>query len=444
MKVYFDTLGCPKNFNDSDMAKAHLEASGHQISDNADDSDVIVVNTCGFIDDAKRESIDEIFTMAQYKESGKKLVVSGCLVQRYADSLYEEMPEVDAFIGVNDYEKLGDILNDMQTPGYTRYRLNNDCQTGPFRGQRRIPDDPHTAYLRIAEGCNNVCTYCIIPKIRGPYRSRTMEDILSEAELLGDAGCKELILIAQDTTGYGQDIYGELMLPKLLKELCKLDSIQWIRLMYCYDDKITDELIKVMAEEDKICKYIDIPLQHASDRVLSAMNRTSTMEGIRAKLAKLRDSIPDIHIRTTLIVGFPGETEEDHRILMDFVREQRFARLGAFAYSREEDTPAYGFPDQVDEAVKQRWLEEIMLEQMDISYQLNKEKTGKVFRVIVDGPSEEGGYEARTCYDAPEIDNCVLFTSHESHKAGDMVDVLITEAYDYDLIGKEVTHESTE
>ena len=332
MKVYFDTLGCPKNFNDSEMAMGILENAGYGIVDSPDEADIIVVNTCGFINDAKVESIDEIFNMSAYKEEGKKLVVSGCLAQRYADELYDEMPEVDGFLGVNDYDRLPELLDDLCSENKDRFKVIDPCRIEELEIKaRKLSDDPYTATLKIAEGCNNVCAYCIIPKIRGPYRSRKKENIVEEAQRLADAGCKELVLIAQDVSYYGMDIYGSLELPDLLHRLCKIDGIRWIRLMYCYEDRITDELIETMASEEKICNYIDIPIQHASDRILKSMNRRSTSASLDDTLGKLRKAIPDIHIRTTLIVGFPGETEDDYDIRQDFGEKQRFARLGVFA-----------------------------------------------------------------------------------------------------------------
>lgn len=439
MKVYFDTLGCPKNFNDSEMAMGILENAGHCIVKSPDEADVIVVNTCGFINDAKIESIDEIFSMSAYKKDGRKLIVSGCLAQRYADELYDEMPEVDGFIGVNDYDRLPELLVGLDNDHKDRFKVVDPCRVEELEIKaRKLSDDPYTATLKIAEGCNNVCAYCIIPKIRGPYRSRKKEDIIEEAQRLADAGCKELILIAQDVSYYGMDIYGSLELPDLLRSLCKVDGIRWIRLMYCYEDRITDELINTMASEEKICNYIDIPIQHASDRILKSMNRRSTAASLDDTLGKLRKAIPDIHIRTTLIVGFPGETEEDYDILQDFVEKQRFARLGVFAYSKEEGTVAAEMSDQIDEDVKQERLDGIMVRQMEISLEYNQDKIGKIMDVMVDEKDDDGSYIGRTEYDAPEIDNSVIFVPLKEHKPGDIVKVKIEDAFDYDLEGREV------
>ncbi len=438
MKIYIDTLGCPKNFNDSQMAAGILEEHQNVVVDTPEEADVIMVNTCGFINDAKTESIERIFDMAAYKEDGKLLVVSGCLAQRYAEELHEEMPEVDLFIGVNEYENLPELLDEL-SKGVRRGVVSHLCDDGFLdRYVRKLPENPYSATIKIAEGCNNVCAYCVIPKIRGRYRSKREEDILAEAEALAAAGCKELILIAQDVTYYGMDLYGELRLAKLLRRLCRVDGIRWIRLMYCYEDRITDELIQTMAEEEKICDYLDIPIQHASDQVLAAMNRRSTSASIADTIRRLKEAMPDIHIRTTLIVGFPGETEEDFDTLCDFVEEQRFARLGVFAYSREENTPAGEREDQIDESVKEQRLDHIMRRQLDISLELNREKIGKTFEVLVEERDEDGSYIGRTAFDAPEIDNSVIFTSARDLVPGDFVRVLIDDAFDYDIVGTEV------
>lgn len=441
MNIYIETLGCPKNFNDSQVAAGILENEKHIIVNEPGAADIIIINTCGFIHDAKTESIARIFELAQYKEAGKKLVVSGCLSQRYAKELYEEMPEVDLFIGVNEYERLPQLLTDLTN----RTVVCDGCASNILTLQpRKLPTHPYTATLKIAEGCNNVCAYCVIPKIRGPYRSKSEEDILKEAQRLADAGCKELILIAQDVTYYGMDLYGELRLAKLLRKLCKIEGIAWIRLMYCYEDRITDELIAVMAEEEKICHYLDIPIQHASDRILDAMNRRSTGASIQNTLHRLRSAMPDIHIRTTLIVGFPGETEADYETLLSFIEQQRFERLGVFAYSQEEDTVAGEMETQIDEDIKQARLDGIMRRQIEISLESNQRKVGETMEVLVEERETEGSYIGRTRYDAPEIDNAVIFTSSRMLQPGDLVKVLIADAFDYDLVGTEVYHEFTE
>lgn len=436
MKVYIETLGCPKNFNDTEVAKGSLcGENDFTLAASPEDADIIMVNTCGFINDAKKESIDKIFEMSAYKHAGKKLVVSGCLSERYSQELFDEMPEVDCFIGVNEYEQLPEIFRNLDM----RKNLVGGCigDTLP-RMQRKLDDNPFTSTLKIAEGCDNFCAYCVIPSIRGGFRSKRMEDVLAEAEELAAAGCKELILIAQDVTNYGIDLYGAYKLPELLRQLCRIEGIVWIRLMYCYEDRITDELITVMATEPKICHYIDIPIQHAADTVLTAMNRRSTGASIRTTIRKLREAIPDMHIRTTLIVGFPGETEDDFEALLDFVETMRFERLGVFAYSREEGTPAGEMENQIDEAVKEARLDAIMRRQLEISLAVNEAKIGKIFTVLVEERDADGSYIGRTAYDAPEIDDSVLFTSKRALKAGDFVQVQINDAFDYDLIGVEV------
>lgn len=458
MKVYMETLGCPKNFNDTQSAKGIMKEAGIELTDDLENSDVMILNTCGFINDAKKESIDRIFELAQYKDCSRKLIVSGCLSQRYAAELTEEMPEVDCFIGVNEYERLPEILlslsGDNSSPGDSGSDAGrsedssreaggrNQVRTCPDETLKPMPrllgENPYSATLKIAEGCDNRCAYCVIPDIRGHFRSKRREDILKEAELLAEKGCKELILIAQDVTLYGVDLYGRQELPSLLRDLCRIDGIKWIRLMYCYEDRITDELIEVMAAEEKICDYIDIPIQHSADGVLKAMRRRSTESSIRDTIARLRKAIPDIHIRTTLITGFPGETEEDFEKLLDFVREMKFARLGVFAYSQEENTPAGEMENQIPQEIKEQRAETIMRRQLDISLESNREKIGKTLEVLVEERDEDGSYIGRTRYDAPEIDNSVIFSSTRKLEPGTMVNVLIEDAFDYDLTGKEV------
>ncbi len=435
MKIFIETLGCPKNFNDTQVAKGFLIDANHEIAQTPEEADVIMINTCGFINDAKKESIERIFDFCEYKAAGKKIVVSGCLAKRYADELFEEMPEVDCFIGVNEYEQLPEILENLDK----RQKVVTECFADVLpRMERKLDDNPFSSTLKIAEGCNNRCAYCVIPSIRGEYRSKKIEDILDEAQELAQAGCKELILIAQDVTNYGIDLYGQYKLSELLRQLCRIDGIEWIRLMYCYEDRITDELIDVMASEPKICKYIDIPIQHASDAVLKAMRRRSTESSIENTIEKLRAKIPDIHIRTTFIVGFPGETDEDYEKLFAFVDKMRFARLGVFAYSQEENTPAGEMENQIDEDVKEERLDGIMRRQLDISLELNKEKIGQTLEVLVEEQDEDGSWLGRSRYDAPEIDNSVIFTSNRSLKPGDIVNVRINDAFDYDLVGVEV------
>lgn len=443
MKIYMETLGCPKNFNDTQTAKGIMTKAGFEVTEDADLADVIIVNTCGFINDAKKESISRIFELAEYKRDGKKLLVCGCLSERYSEELFEEMPEVDGFLGVNEYERLPEILSSIEfsKDADSPARYNWVCGQAPDTLKtlpRLLNEESYTATLKISEGCNNRCAYCVIPSIRGPFRSKPKEEVIREAKWLSDNGCRELILIAQDVTLYGTDLYGRLALPELLRELCRIDKLEWIRLMYCYEDRITDELIEVIRTEPKICNYIDIPIQHASDRVLKAMRRRSTGESIKNTIKRLKEAIPDIHIRTTLITGFPGESEEDFDILLDFVEEMKFARLGVFAYSQEENTPAGEMKDQIPDEIKQQRLDTIMRRQLDISLEMNREKIGKILEVLVEERDEDGSYVGRTRYDAPEIDNSVIFTSDRDLSPGNIVKVLIQDAFDYDLTGMEV------
>ena len=435
MRVFIETLGCLKNVNDSQVFAGILEDEGFEITEDVMDADVMIVNTCGFINDAKVESIDKILELARFAD--KLLVVSGCLAKRYAYQLYDEMPEVDIFIGVNEYDRLPEILRNAKKG--KRFVLTEEYTEELETEFRKLPENTYSATIKIGEGCDNRCTYCAIPYIRGPYRSRPMELVLEEAKKLADKGVKELILIAQDTAAYGKDLYGEYNLHVLLKKLCAIDGIQWIRIMYCYEDKITDELIQTMAEEEKICNYIDIPIQHISNNVLKGMARRSTKKSILETIKKLKTAMPDIAIRTTLITGFPGETDEDFDQLYEFVEETKFARLGAFAYSQEEGTPAATMDNQVDEELKEARKDAIMREQMFISNENNCNMIGKVYNVIIDElDQEEGVYIGRTQYDAPEIDNQVIIKSDRNHKPGDFIKVEIYDAYDYDIVGKEI------
>ena len=420
--------------NDTEHACGLLEAAGNILVETPEMADVVLVNTCGFINDAKKESIDRILDLATIKSPDAILVVTGCLSMRYGEELFESMEEVDIFLGVNDYNNLAQILKDYKKGDRKKY-LNQTPDDFLSYKDRKLAPGFYTATLRIAEGCDNHCTYCVIPEIRGHFRSRPMEEIISEAQWLGESGCKEIILIAQDVTLYGQDIYGTIKLPELLKSLCKIDGIEWVRLMYCYEDRITPELISVMAEEKKICKYIDLPIQHLSDSVLTAMKRRSTESSIIKVIGTLRKTIPDIHIRTTIITGFPGETQEDHDLLLDGIRRLQFERLGVFAYSQEENTPAGEREDQISEQEKNDRLDQIMRVQLEVSLELNKKKIGATLKVLVENLEEDGTYYGRSQYDAPEIDNGVLFTSQEKLKPGDFALVNIIDAFDYDLVG---------
>jgi ribosomal protein S12 methylthiotransferase len=437
MKIYIETLGCPKNVNDSEMAAGILERSGHEIINSPDHADVVMVNTCGFINDAKKESIDKIFEMAELKSNNGMLVVSGCLSQRYGEELYKGMPEVDLFIGVNEYDKLPALLEQHKKGVSIKEIGINEKEYKELKHRKRLTES-YSSTIKISEGCNNICSYCVIPQIRGPYRSRKMENIIEEANSLADEGCKELILIAQDVTTYGIDIYNKYMLPELLRGLCQIEKIQWIRLMYCYEDRITDELIQVMKEENKICKYLDIPLQHSSDTILKAMNRRSSNASIRNTISKLRKEMPDIHIRTTFITGFPGESKEDFDNLYEFIKQIKFNRLGVFSYSKEENTPAAKLKGQIRSDVKEKRKDALMRLQLEISLMQNSKKINKEFEVIVDEQDEEGSYIGRTRYDAPEIDNSVIFTSERKLKHGDIVKVKINDAFDYDIVGMEI------
>lgn len=442
MNIYIETLGCPKNFNDSEMLAGILKKHDNIIVEEPEKADVAVVNTCGFINDAKVESIDTILSMAKLKKSNKELilVVSGCLSQRYIEELYQEMPEVDILLGVNDYNSLPRLLDKLdrkrnKEKEECRIKLKNSLPDTFYDYRLRMSlENRYSRTVKIAEGCDNVCAYCVIPEIRGKFRSRKMEDIEKEAMKLAEEGCVELILIAQDVTNYGSDIYGKPMLPELLKRLSEIEEIHWIRLMYCYEDRVTDELIKVMKNEPKVCNYIDMPIQHISDNILENMRRRSTGDSIKKTIDKLRSGIPDIHIRTTFITGFPGETENDFDELYDFVSLMKLDRLGVFAYSKEENTPAGDMENQIEENVKAQRRDSIMRRQLEISLEYNLQKVGKTFEVLVEGVDEEGVYYGRTEYDAPAIDNSVIFTGNDL-KPGDFVRVKIVDAYDYDLIG---------
>jgi ribosomal protein S12 methylthiotransferase len=431
MKVLIKTLGCEKNTVDSENAMALLAQTGCEEAEDVREADVLIVNTCGFIHDAKQQSIETIFDLIREKRKGQKLIVTGCLSQRYAKELAEEMPEVDFFLGVNDYAKLPDIVRRAGAERIAANPAPKEYEELPRRFSGGV-----SASIKIAEGCNNICTYCAIPFIRGLYRSRRPEEILAEARDLAEQGVKELLVIAQDVTGYGRDFGRNDMLPQLLRDLCAVEGLKWIRLMYCYEDEITPELIRTIKEEPKICKYLDIPIQHSSDRILKAMNRKSTEQSIRSTISELRKHIPDIVIRTTLITGFPGETKDDFKALQDFVSEMRFDRLGVFPYSKEEGTAAANMPHQVRSDVKQRRADRIMALQQKISLENNQKYIGKNMEVLVEEAFEDGSYSGRTCYDAPEIDDGVLFTGPAGLQPGSFVTVTIKDAFDYDLSGE--------
>ncbi len=450
MNVYIDTLGCAKNEYDSQMLAASLIERGCCLVSEPEEADILIVNTCGFIEDAKKESIGRIFELAEEKGHDMKLVVTGCLSERYHKELAEEMPEVDLFFGVNDYDRLPDILlgtepdkADEDTSSASEQEsigadmVGSDLDDLRYR-KREFDEGAYTGYLKIAEGCNNSCSFCAIPSIRGPYRSKRIEDCVREAEEMADAGIRELILIAQDTSQYGRDLYGKIMLPELLHQLCRIEGIDWIRLMYVYDNGITDELIDTIANEPKICKYIDMPIQHVADPVLHRMRRQSTGSSIKAAIEKLRARIPDVHIRTTLLVGFPGETEQDIDCLLDFIDTMKLDRVGAFAFSDEEGTPSFELDGKLDEETKQARRNLVMEHQLKVSEALNELKIGRTYEVIVDEIVDEGVFSGRTRYDSPEIDCEVTFSSGNDLVPGDIVNVRITNAYEYDLEGEEV------
>ena len=434
-KVGMISLGCPKNQVDGEALLAKLAQAGYQIVNEIENSDVMIVNTCGFIEDAKREAIDTILEVAQYKEAGliSAIVVTGCLAERYQDEILKEMPEVDAVIGIGANSDIVKVC-DKALCGIKTSNFPNKCYL-PLDGERMLSTPPHWAYLKIAEGCDNRCAYCAIPGIRGNFRSRTIESVVDEAKSLVNRGVKEIILVAQDTTKYGQDLYGEYSLDKLLKELVKIDGLEWIRLFYCYPQRITDSLIDVIANEDKVCKYIDIPLQHSDATVLKNMNRVGDGNDYRVLLNKMREAIPGLALRTTFMVGFPGETDEQFENLCEFVKDMKFDKMGCFTFSPEEDTPAFDMKNQIDEDVKKRRQEVLMNVQFFITEASNKSRVGNVYKVIVDSFAD-GKYTGRSYMDSPEIDSGIIFTSNKELNIGDFVDVKITDFDGYDLIGE--------
>ena len=443
IKVGFVSLGCSKNLVDTEVMLAKLVDAGYQITPEDVDADIIIVNTCAFIESAKKEAIDSILDVAWLKEhrSLKGIVVTGCLAERYQNQIFEEIPEVDAVIGVGSLDRIvGAVDSVAQGRKFSAFDDKNASKLG---GERIVTTPEYTAYLKIAEGCNNCCTYCAIPSIRGKFRSRPMEDIVNEAKELEALGVKELNIIAQDTTRYGQDLYGEYKLAELIRAICDATKIPWIRLLYCYPDKVTDELIAEIRDNDRVVKYIDLPIQHISDKVLRAMNRHGDAALVKSVIQKFKDEIPDICIRTTVIVGFPGETDEDFEELCEYIKEAEFDRLGAFTYSREEDTPAYDFDDQIDEQTKQNRYDIIMREQLHISEAKNEKLIGKKIRVLCEAyDSVAEIYYGRSASDAPDIDTKVYFKNALGKKRiapGTFIDVEIEEAVDYDLIGKTVT-----
>ena len=438
MNILFVSLGCDKNLVDSEVMLGLLANHGHQMVDSEEDADVIVVNTCCFINDAKEESIQTILEMAEYKKTGsiKALIVTGCLAQRYKQEIMDEIEEVDAVLGTTSYDKIVEVI-DEALQGHKSLELTDIDALPTVDSKRLVTTGGHFAYLKIAEGCDKHCTYCIIPKIRGNFRSVPMERLIKEARDLVEQGVKEIILAAQETTLYGVDLYGKKSLHVLLKELCKIGGLRWIRILYCYPEEITDELIQVIKEEDKICNYLDIPIQHASDGVLKRMGRRTSKQQLIDTVNKLREEIPDIALRTTLITGFPGETEEQHEELMEFVDEMEFDRLGVFTYSPEEDTPAATMSDQIEESVKEDRQAELMELQQEIAFDLAERMIGKEVIVMFEGKvADENVYVGRTYMDAPNVDGLIFVETNEELMSGDFAKVRITGALEYDLIGE--------
>lgn len=438
MNVLFISLGCDKNLVDSEVMLGLLDAKGYRIVDDEQEADIIVINTCCFIHDAKEESIRTILEMAEYKKEGrpKALIVTGCLAQRYQQEILKEIPEVDAVVGTASYDRILRVIEEALA-GDGRVELA-DVDVLPLVDEKRLlTTGGHYAYLKIAEGCDKHCTYCIIPKIRGNYRSVPMERLMKEAEELAEQGVKELILVAQETTLYGKDLYGERSLHRLLEGLCKIRGIRWIRLLYCYPEEIYDELIQVIKKEKKICHYLDLPIQHASDEILKRMGRKTSREQLEKIIWKLREEIPDITLRTTLITGFPGETKEQHEELMEFIDEMEFDRLGVFTYSPEEDTPAADMPDQIPEEVKEERRAELMELQQEIAFDQAEEMTGREVLVMVEGKVvDEDAYVGRTYRDAPNVDGLIFIHTEEELMSGDFARVKVAGALEYDLIGE--------
>ena len=438
MKILFISLGCDKNLVDSEVMLKLLEKKGYQFTDDETEADIIIINTCCFIGDAKEESVNTILEMAEYRKSGscKALIVTGCLAQRYQKEILDEIEEVDAVLGTATYDAIAETV-EKALEGRKELCFEDIDRLVPEQGGRVLTTGGHYAYLKIAEGCDKHCTYCIIPRLRGHFRSVPEERLLAEAEELAEQGVKELILVAQETTVYGVDLYGEKRLPQLLKKLAGIPGIRWIRVQYCYPEEITEELIQIIKEEPKICHYLDLPIQHASDRILKRMGRRTTQADLWRTIGRLREAIPDTCLRTTLISGFPGETEEDHEELMRFVDDCEFDRLGVFAYSAEEDTPAAAMPDQIPEEVKEDRRAEIMELQQEIAFEKAEGMTGRELTVMIEGKAaDENVYVGRTYMDAPGVDGYLFLNTDETLMSGDFARVRVTGAAEYDLIGE--------
>ena len=438
MKILFISLGCDKNLVDTEVMLGMLASRGYEMTNDEQEADIIVINTCCFIHDAKEESIQNILEMAEYKKNGsaKALIVTGCMAERYRQEILDEIPEVDEVLGTTAYDCILDAVDAALAGQHEVMTADLDALPLP-ETKRLVTTGGHFAYLKIAEGCDKHCTYCIIPKIRGNFRSVPMERLLKEAQDLAEQGVKELILVAQETTLYGKDLYGEKSLPKLLRELCKISGIRWIRILYCYPEEITDELIQVMKEEPKICHYLDLPIQHANDTILKRMGRRTSKQELIDIVQKLRKEIPDICLRTTLITGFPGETQEQHEEVMEFIDTLEFDRLGAFTYSPEEDTPAATFEDQIDEAVKEDRQADIMELQQEIAFDKAEDMIGREVLVMIEGKvADENAYVGRTYRDAPNVDGLIFINTDVELISGDFAKVKVTGALDYDLIGE--------
>lgn len=438
MKILFISLGCDKNLVDTEVMLGMLASRGYEMTNDEQEADIIVINTCCFIHDAKEESIQNILEMAEYKKNGsaKALIVTGCMAERYRQEILDEIPEVDEVLGTTAYDRILDAVDAALAGQHEVMTADLDALPLP-ETKRLVTTGGHFAYLKIAEGCDKHCTYCIIPKIRGNFRSVPMERLLKEAQDLAEQGVKELILVAQETTLYGKDLYGEKSLPKLLRELCKISGIRWIRILYCYPEEITDELIQVMKEEPKICHYLDLPIQHANDTILKRMGRRTSKQELIDIVQKLRKEIPDICLRTTLITGFPGETQEQHEEVMEFIDTLEFDRLGAFTYSPEEDTPAATFEDQIDEEVKEDRQADIMELQQEIAFDKAEEMIGREVLVMIEGKvADENAYVGRTYRDAPNVDGLIFINTDVELISGDFAKVKVTGALDYDLIGE--------
>ncbi len=438
MKILFISLGCDKNLVDTEVMLGMLASRGFEMTNDEQEADIIVINTCCFIHDAKEESIQNILEMAEYKKNGsaKALIVTGCMAERYRQEILDEIPEVDEVLGTTAYDRILDAVDAALAGQHEVMTADLDALPLP-ETKRLVTTGGHFAYLKIAEGCDKHCTYCIIPKIRGNFRSVPMERLLKEAQDLAEQGVKELILVAQETTLYGKDLYGEKSLPKLLRELCKISGIRWIRILYCYPEEITDELIQVMKEEPKICHYLDLPIQHANDTILKRMGRRTSKQELIDIVQKLRKEIPDICLRTTLITGFPGETQEQHEEVMEFIDTLEFDRLGAFTYSPEEDTPAATFEDQIDEEVKEDRQADIMELQQEIAFDKAEDMIGREVLVMIEGKvADENAYVGRTYRDAPNVDGLIFINTDVELISGDFAKVKVTGALDYDLIGE--------